>query len=86
MNRFTATIAINKSNRLMGVTAGQCGCEITLVGYRGEELPDWLTLSLDPPGYEKRVEQLEAEGLTRSDAQGVADMEYRTKELCHNEN
>lgn len=34
--------------------------------------------SLDPPGYNKRVEELEAEGMTRSDAQGVADYEYET--------
>lgn len=31
---------------------------------------------LDPPGYAARVAALEAEGLTRSDAQGVADAEY----------
>ena len=32
-------------------------------------------ICLDPPGYEARVRQLEAEGLTRSDAQGAADVE-----------
>lgn len=31
---------------------------------------------LDPPGYAKRVEQLESQGLTTSDAQGIADMEW----------
>jgi hypothetical protein len=31
---------------------------------------------LDPPGYAKRVRELEAEGLTTSDAQGVADVEF----------
>ena len=29
--------------------------------------------------YEQRVQELEAEGLTRSDAQGVADMEFMQK-------
>ena len=33
-------------------------------------------LSMDPPGWAKRVEELEAEGMDRSDAQGVADYEY----------
>jgi hypothetical protein len=28
--------------------------------------------------YEKRVEELEEEGCTRSDAQGIADMEFET--------
>ena len=32
----------------------------------------------EPTQYESRVRALEAEGLTRSDAQGVADMEDRT--------
>lgn len=32
---------------------------------------------LDPPGYAARVRELEREGLTTSDAQGVADMEFR---------
>lgn len=32
--------------------------------------------SLDPPGYAKRVRQLEREGLCTSDAQGVADVEF----------
>jgi hypothetical protein len=31
---------------------------------------------LDPPGYAKRVQELEAEGLSTSDAQGVADVEF----------
>src|SRR5688572_8593732 len=31
---------------------------------------------LDPPGYAARVCQLEHEGLTTSDAQGVADVEF----------
>jgi hypothetical protein len=30
---------------------------------------------LDPPGYAKRVRELEAEGMTTSDAQAVADAE-----------
>ena len=30
---------------------------------------------MTPEQYEKRVRELEAEGLTRSDAQGVADAE-----------
>lgn len=34
-------------------------------------------LSIDPPGYAARVAALEAEGLTTSDAQGVADVELR---------
>lgn len=34
---------------------------------------------LDPPGYAQRVAELEDEGLTTSDAQGVADMEYQLK-------
>lgn len=34
---------------------------------------------LDPPGYASRVAELENEGLTRSDAQGIADMEYQLK-------
>lgn len=33
-------------------------------------------LSMDPPGWAKRVEELEAEGLSRSEAQGVADNEH----------
>lgn len=32
---------------------------------------------MDPPGYADRVAELEAEGLTTSDAQGVADAELR---------
>lgn len=31
---------------------------------------------MDPPGYAKRVRKLEKEGLTTSDAQGVADVEF----------
>ena len=31
---------------------------------------------LDPFGYPERVRELEAEGLTTSDAQGCADVEY----------
>ncbi len=31
---------------------------------------------LDPPGYAARVRELEDEGLTTSDAQGVADVEF----------
>jgi hypothetical protein len=34
----------------------------------------------DPPGYAKRVRELEAEGLTTSDAQAVADAEFSKKE------
>jgi len=33
---------------------------------------------LDPPGYAARVRELEADGLTTSDAQGVADAEILT--------
>jgi hypothetical protein len=31
---------------------------------------------MDPPGYAKRVQRLEKEGLTTSDAQGAADVEF----------
>ena len=31
---------------------------------------------LDPPGYAERVSELEREGMTTSDAQGVADAEF----------
>lgn len=34
-----------------------------------------LIALLDPPGYAKRVRELEAEGLTTSDAQAAADAE-----------
>jgi hypothetical protein len=34
----------------------------------------------DPPGYAKRVRELEAEGMTTSDAQAVADVEFAKKE------
>lgn len=34
---------------------------------------------LDPKGYKERVEELEAEGMTTSDAQGVADHEFAQK-------
>lgn len=37
---------------------------------------DAVRYPLDPPGYAARVRELEAEGLTTSDAQGVADAEY----------
>jgi hypothetical protein len=30
----------------------------------------------DPPGYARRVRELEAEGMTTSDAQGCADVEF----------
>ena len=30
----------------------------------------------DAPAYETRVRELEAEGLTTSDAQGIADLEF----------
>lgn len=40
-----------------------------------EAPPDPLEAPLDPPGYAARVAELEAEGLTTSDAQGVADVE-----------
>lgn len=33
---------------------------------------------LDPPGYSARVRELEAEGLTTSDAQGIAEAEFRS--------
>jgi hypothetical protein len=36
--------------------------------------------------YEKRVQELEDEGLTTSDAQGVADMEFESEVLCENFN
>lgn len=51
--------------------------EDDLVNYNkqfNEEMP------LDPPGYAKRVAELEAEGMTTGDAQGVADMEYERSE------
>jgi hypothetical protein len=32
---------------------------------------------LDPVGYAERVRELEAEGMCTSDAQGVADVEFR---------
>jgi len=38
---------------------------------------DLIRYPLDPPGYAERVRELEAEGLTTSDAQGVADAEFR---------
>lgn len=44
-------------------------------GYMGEATDEKLYPN-DPPGYNKRVEELEAEGMDRSDAQGVADYEY----------
>lgn len=37
-------------------------------------------ISIDPPGYADRVRQLEAEGMTTSDAQAVADVEYARAE------
>jgi hypothetical protein len=36
--------------------------------------------------YEKRVQELESEGLTRSDAQGIADMEFEQSVLYENFN
>lgn len=33
-------------------------------------------MSLDPPGYAERVAELEAEGMTTSDAQAIADIEF----------
>lgn len=33
-------------------------------------------MPLDPPGYAARVDYLEQQGLSRSDAQGVADAEF----------
>lgn len=44
-------------------------------GYMGEATDEKLYPN-DPPGYNKRVEELEAEGMDRSDAQGVADYEH----------
>lgn len=38
--------------------------------------PETEDQPLDPPGYAARVRELEAEGLTTSDAQGIADMEF----------
>jgi hypothetical protein len=35
-----------------------------------------MDFSLDPPGYNDRVEILESYGMTRSDAQGVAECEW----------
>lgn len=40
-------------------------------------LPFFMANLLEPPGYALRVAQLESEGLTTSDAQGVADVEFR---------
>ena len=49
----------------------------------GEAVRDWDAdeektrggMTMTPEEYERRVRELEAEGLTRSDAQGVADAE-----------
>lgn len=38
---------------------------------------DMKAYPMDPPGYAARVRQLEREGLTTSDAQGVADAEFK---------
>jgi len=43
---------------------------------RCTELDRRAVLLVEPSGYAARVESLEAEGLTRSDAQGVADVEF----------
>lgn len=37
---------------------------------------DLIRFPIDPPGYAERVRELEEEGLTTSDAQGVADVEF----------
>lgn len=52
------------------------GARAILTGQRNRQKPDDERYPLDPPGYAKRVRQLEAEGLTTSDAQGVADAEF----------
>lgn len=57
--------ATNRADRARPFTHCACGAS-------------WADQPLDPPGYAYRVLQLEAEGLTRSDAQGVADMELGT--------
>jgi hypothetical protein len=51
--------------------------EDDLVNYNKQFNED---MPLDPPGYAKRVAELEAEGMTTSDAQGIADMEYERSE------
>jgi len=32
--------------------------------------------------YEKRIQELQEEGCTRSDAQGIADMEFESEAMC----
>lgn len=40
-----------------------------------------LSTPIEPPDYEARVQALEAQGLTRSDAQGVVDAEIMTESM-----
>lgn len=40
-------------------------------------IADLIRYPLDPPGYAERVRELEEEGLTTSDAQAVADVEFQ---------
>ncbi len=42
----------------------------------GESVKPMKDCPLDPPGYAARVRELEAEGLTTSDAQAAADVEF----------
>jgi hypothetical protein len=42
---------------------------------------DLIRYPADPKGYPERVRELEAEGLPSTDAQAVADAEFRTKEI-----
>jgi hypothetical protein len=44
---------------------------------QGEEEQFFMDAPNDPPGYAKRVHELELEGLTTSDAQAVADAEFQ---------
>lgn len=49
-----------------------------LAKYMVQTYNNALLYPLDPPGYNDRVEQLESYGMTRSDAQGVADYEWES--------
>lgn len=50
--------------------------EDDLTLYNKSKFEETQDMPLDPPGYAKRVAELEAEGMTTSDAQGVADYEH----------
>ena len=41
---------------------------------------DAIKYPLDPPGYAMRVREMERQGLTTSDAQGVADYDFAKRE------